>query len=205
MESKAVQSCLALILAALASPASASDLRLRLTAGVVGPVEEAIVGDRYDIIRSFEFGRSPVIGVGVARRLHGLVSGSFQGAMGVDHPYIETSCSTRPGPCIFPLDPEVVSAQTYTYALSVEVGPTRWAVAPFAGVEAGGITYALGRGNTHTRGLWSVHGGVALHLGRAAVLVEGRRMTVSNPPFGLEAFHPFEVRAGVQLPLRRDD
>ena len=125
--------------------------------------------------------------------------------MGVDHLYLATSCTTRPGPCTFPQDPDVVSAQTYTYALGVEVGPASWTVAPFAGVEAGGITYALGPRNTHTRGLWSVRGGVALHVGRTAVLVEARRMTVSNPPFGPEAFHPYEVRAGVQLPLRRED
>jgi hypothetical protein len=108
------------------------------------------------------------------------------------------------GRCDFPVVPGTGYAQTYTYTLGLEVGPNDSRLRPYAGAAVGGVTYtyfAFDSRRSDTRRLWGLRGGLRVRAGRHAALIEARRATVSNPPWGLEALHPFELRAGAELTL----
>lgn len=193
----------------VAQPAAsvAESPRLRLTVGISGPVEEVAEAGKGIGIR-VEHGKSPLLGLGVAWRLGKRITGFLDTAIAPMHPYAFNACffNGSTGRCDFPVTPETADAQTYKYVLGMELGTRDRRANPYLGADLGGITYsyfAFDNRRRDTRLLWSLRGGVVLRAGRHGLVIEARRSTVSNPPWGLEAFHPFEIRGGVELAFDR--
>ena len=187
------------ILFIAASDAGAGDFAFRLAGGLTGPAQRVQQGERYDIRWQFDLGKSPVLAAGFVHRWRRHAQGVLDVSFAPRHPYQRWSCNTR-RVCEFTPWSDSKPAKTLKTAAALEGRLPLGDVTPFVGVDAGGILYAW-ENRKDIRSLWSVRAGVVMRIAGQDIVAAARRSTVPNPPFGYDAYHPWEVTLGIEAGL----